>query len=64
MLTLIPLTRRVFAEHQVWIDQRSATIDAALKNIDALIVDCIDTQAEYPQKTGWGHGTFDSARAR
>jgi len=46
-----------------WIDQRSATIDAALKSIDALIVDCTYTQAEYPQKTGWGHGTFDSALA-
>jgi len=58
-----PVNTPGFAEHQVWIDQRSATIDAALKNIDALIVDCTYTQAEYPQKTGWGHGTFDSALA-
>lgn len=52
-----------FADHQVWIDQRSAAIDGALKDVDALIVDCTYTQAEYPQKTGWGHGTFDSALA-
>jgi ribonuclease BN (tRNA processing enzyme) len=52
-----------FAEHQVLIDKRSATIEAALKDVDALIVDCTYTQAEYPQKTGWGHGTFDSALA-
>ena len=57
-----PNTTR-FAEHQVWIDQRSALIDAALKDVDALIVDCTYTQAEYPPKTGWGHGTFDSALA-
>jgi len=52
-----------FSEHQVRIDQRSAAIEAALKDVDALIVDCTYTQSEYPQKTGWGHGTFDSALA-
>jgi len=26
-------------------------------------VDCTDIQAEHPQKTGWDHGTFDSALA-
>jgi len=52
-----------FAEHQIRIDQHSAAIDGALKDVDALIVDCTYTQSEYPQKTGWGHGTFDSALA-
>lgn len=50
-----------FAEHQSWIDQRLAAIEGVLKDVDALIVDCTYTEAEYPQKTGWGHGTFDSA---
>ena len=58
-----PVNTPRFAEHQDWIDQRSAAIDAALKDVDALIVDCSYTQAEYPQKAGWGHGTFDSALA-
>jgi hypothetical protein len=58
-----PVNPPGFAEHQVWIDQRSATIDAPLKNIEALIVDCTYAQAEYPQKTGWGHCRFDSALA-
>jgi len=35
----------------------------ALKNIGALILDCTYTEAEYPQKTGSGHGTFDRALA-
>jgi ribonuclease BN (tRNA processing enzyme) len=52
-----------FMEYQASIDQRSSAIDVALKNVDALIVDCTYTRAEYPQKTGWGHGTFDSALA-
>jgi len=58
-----PVDTPRFAEHQLWIDQRSAAIEAALKDVDALIVDCTYTQSEYPQKTGWGHGTFDSALA-
>ena len=58
-----PVNTTRFAEHQVWIDKRSAAIDAAFKDVDALIVDCTYTQSEYPQKTGWGHGTFDSALA-
>jgi glyoxylase-like metal-dependent hydrolase (beta-lactamase superfamily II) len=52
-----------YPERQAWIDQRSAAIVAVLKDVDALIVDCTYTQSEYPQKTGWGHGTFDSALA-
>jgi len=50
-------------ERQVWIDQRSSTIATALHEVDALIVDCSYTRTEYPQKVGWGHGTFDSALA-
>ena len=56
-----PVETPRFAELQVSIDQRSAAIDSALKDVDALIVDCTYTQSEYPQKTGWGHGTFESA---
>ena len=58
-----PVDTPRFAEHQDWIDQRSAAIDGALNDVDALIVDCTYTHSEYSKKTGWGHGTFDSALA-
>ena len=39
----------------------NAAIDAVVRGVDALIVDCSYTREEYPAKVGWGHGTFDSA---
>lgn len=36
-------------------------IDAAMHQVDALIVDCSYTREEYPAKKSWGHGTFDAA---
>jgi ribonuclease BN (tRNA processing enzyme) len=38
-------------------------IDALVRGVDALIVDCSYTRDEYPAKVGWGHGTFDTALA-
>ncbi|MDP1654421.1 MAG: MBL fold metallo-hydrolase [Rhodocyclaceae bacterium] len=52
-----------YAEYQSMIDQRQAELDAAIGPVDLLIVDTAYTQAEYPQKIGWGHGTYDSAIA-
>jgi len=49
-----------FEEHM---RERERAIDAAMLGVDALIVDCSYTRAEYPAKRGWGHGTFDSAFA-
>jgi ribonuclease BN (tRNA processing enzyme) len=40
---------------------RQDAIDAAMRGVDALIVDCSYTREEYPAKAGWGHGTFDGA---
>ncbi len=40
---------------------RQDAIDAAMRDVDALIVDCSYTREEYPSKAGWGHGTFDAA---
>jgi phosphoribosyl 1,2-cyclic phosphodiesterase len=51
------------AEYQAMIEQRQAELDAAIGPVDLLIVDTAYTQAEYPQKIGWGHGTFDTAIA-
>lgn len=52
-----------FAEYQAMIEQRQAELDAAIGPVDLLIVDTAYTQEEYPQKIGWGHGTFDTAIA-
>jgi phosphoribosyl 1,2-cyclic phosphodiesterase len=51
------------AAFQQQIEERGRAIDQAMAGVDALIVDCSYTQAEYPAKQGWGHGTFDSALA-
>jgi phosphoribosyl 1,2-cyclic phosphodiesterase len=50
-------------EYQAMVEQRQAELDAAIGPVDLLIVDAAYTQAEYPQKIGWGHGTFDTAIA-
>lgn len=50
-----------YADYQVMIEQRQKDLDAAVGPVDVLVVDSAYTQAEYPQKVGWGHGTFDSA---
>lgn len=51
------------APHQAWMEQRQREIDLAMEDVDALIMDCSYTIAEYPAKRGWGHGTFDAALA-
>jgi phosphoribosyl 1,2-cyclic phosphodiesterase len=52
-----------YVEYQAMIEQRQSELDAAIGPVDLLIVDTAYTQAEYPQKIGWGHGTFDTAMA-
>ena len=52
-----------YAEYQSLIDEKQASVDAAMRGVDALIVDSSYTREEYPAKKGWGHGTFDSAIA-
>ena len=52
-----------YTEYQMMVEQRQAELDAAIGLVDLLIVDAAYTQAEYPQKIGWGHGTFDTAIA-
>ncbi len=41
--------------------ERERRMDAVMRGVDALIVDCSYTREEYPSKLGWGHGTFDGA---
>ncbi|MBI3524710.1 MAG: MBL fold metallo-hydrolase [Betaproteobacteria bacterium] len=52
-----------YAEYQALIDEKQASVDAAMRGVDALIVDSSYTREEYPSKKGWGHGTFDGAIA-
>jgi len=52
-----------YAEYQALIDEKQASVDAAMRGVDALIVDSSYTREEYPAKKGWGHGTFDGAIA-
>jgi phosphoribosyl 1,2-cyclic phosphodiesterase len=51
------------AEYQTMVEQRQTELDAAIGPVDLLIVDTAYTEAEYSQKVGWGHGTFDTAVA-
>lgn len=50
-----------FAEYQQFVDEKNAAIAEALRGVDVLIADCSYTDAEYPAKKGWGHGTFSSS---
>lgn len=52
-----------YAEYQTLIDEKQASVDAAMRGVDALIADTSYTREEYPAKKGWGHGTFDAAIA-
>lgn len=52
-----------FDEYQVFVDEKIASIHAAIHGVDVLIADCSYTDAEYPAKKGWGHGTFTSSIA-
>ncbi len=52
-----------FASFQNLIDEKEAAIRQALSGIDVLVADCSYTDAEYPAKRGWGHGTYGSSIA-
>lgn len=52
-----------YQEYQAMVDEKQAQMDAAIRDVDVLIVDCSYTSAEYPAKKGWGHSTFDYAIA-
>jgi phosphoribosyl 1,2-cyclic phosphodiesterase len=52
-----------FHEYQIFVDERNHAIDEAMRGVDVLIADSSYTDAEYPSKKGWGHGTFSSSIA-
>ena len=50
-----------YVEYQALIEEKQAAVDAAMRGVDALIVDTSYTLEEYPAKKGWGHGYFDAS---
>lgn len=52
-----------YAEYQVFVDEKTRAIQDAINCVDVFIADCSYTDAEYPSKIGWGHGTFSSSMA-
>jgi mRNA degradation ribonuclease J1/J2 len=50
-----------YAEYQGFLDEKLLDIQSAIDGVDVLIADCSYTQAEYPAKKGWGHGTYNTS---
>lgn len=50
-----------YHDFQVTVEEKNHAIESILKGVDVLIADCSYTDAEYPAKKGWGHGTFGSS---
>jgi phosphoribosyl 1,2-cyclic phosphodiesterase len=56
-------TDKRYASFAAMIAGRQQAIDQTMQGVDALIADCSYTIEEYPDKKGWGHGTFDASIA-
>jgi phosphoribosyl 1,2-cyclic phosphodiesterase len=50
-----------YDEYQVFVDEKVQSIHDAIRDVDVFIADSSYTDAEYPSKKGWGHGTFSSS---
>jgi len=50
-----------YADYQVLVDDKYKDTLRAMHGVDVLIADCSYTEEEYPDKRGWGHGTFSSS---
>ncbi|HSO43910.1 MAG TPA: MBL fold metallo-hydrolase [Rhodoferax sp.] len=50
-----------FVQLQQEVEARNDYLLRAMKGVDVLIADCSYTTAEYPDKIGWGHGTYHSS---
>jgi len=49
-----------FDEYKRLLDEKEQAILDVIRGVDVLIADAAYTPEEYPDKKGWGHGTFDS----
>lgn len=52
-----------YEEYQNFVDDKTNMIHSAIQDVDVFIADSSYTDAEYPTKMGWGHGTFSSSIA-
>ncbi|CAM8651818.1 PhnP Metal-dependent hydrolases of the beta-lactamase superfamily I [Comamonadaceae bacterium] len=52
-----------FADYQAFVDEKNNAILEAIRGVDVYIADTSYTDAEYPSKKGWGHGTFSTSIA-
>jgi len=52
-----------YDEYQSFVEAKRETIIDFFRGADALIIDTAYTAEEYPQRKGWGHGTFDTSIA-
>ena len=50
-----------YEEYQVFVEEKIASLNAAIRNVDVFIADSSYSDTEYPSKKGWGHGTFSSS---
>lgn len=50
-----------FDEYQSFVDEKAQLIQEAIRGVDVFIADSSYTDAEYPSKKGWGHGTFGTS---
>lgn len=50
-----------FAQYQALLDEKLAAIREGMRGVDVLIADSSYTDAEYPAKKGWGHGTLEGS---
>lgn len=50
-----------YAEYQAFVDEKNNAILEAIRGVDVYIADTSYTDAEYPSKKGWGHGTFSTS---
>jgi len=49
-----------YAEYEELLALKRESIEGCLADVDLLVADAMYTEAEYPSKVGWGHGTFSS----
>ncbi|MES9991913.1 MAG: MBL fold metallo-hydrolase [Candidatus Thiodiazotropha sp.] len=50
-----------YADYQQLVNEQRARVIGFLHGADVLVIDTAYTDAEYPKRKGWGHGTFGSS---
>ncbi|CAN5460864.1 MBL fold metallo-hydrolase [soil metagenome] len=52
-----------YEEYELMIAEKEKGIAEAIKGVDVVIADSSYTEQEYPEKVGWGHGTYQTSVA-